>query len=237
MRLGLLGGKPFRPAPTLFVFANNIEQTLTNDGFVQVGHILERSGFIIVSVDVPGHGAERKHDEPEGIEAWRARLELGDVFLPAYLARVSSVLDFLIQSRYTDPASVSACGTSRGGFIAIHFAARDARVKRVAAFAPVTNLAVLREFQGMADKSLLEGISLSHMADRLVGRPVWLTIGNCDDRVGTDETITFMKEVVAASVARNRTPTIELHIKPSNGHSAPARAHEDAAAWLLSTEP
>jgi dienelactone hydrolase len=190
-----------------------------------------------VSVDVPGHGAERKRDEPEGIDAWRARLESGEVFLPEYLGRVSSVLDFLIQNRYTDPDSVSVCGTSRGGFVALHFAACDARVKRVAAFAPVTNLAVLREFQGMADKSLLQSVSLSRLTDKLVGRPVWLTIGNCDNRVGTDETITFMKEVVAASVARNRIPTIELHIKPSIGHSAPARAHEDAAAWLLSREP
>lgn len=234
MRFGLLGNKPSQPAPTLFVFATHLEQTLTDERYVQVGHLLQDSRFLIVSVDVPCHGEDRRTDEPEGIAGWRVRLESRENFLVDYLVRVSSVLDFLIQNRYTDPDSVSACGTSRGGFVALHYAASDLRIKRVAAFAPVTNLAFLKEFEAIADKSLLEVVSLSRVTDKLVGRPIWITIGNRDDRVGTGEAIEFMKQVVAASALRKAMATIELNIWPAIGHKTPTKAHEAAASWLLS---
>jgi dienelactone hydrolase len=234
MRFGLLGSKPSQPAPTLFVFATDLEQTLSDERYVQVGRLLQESHFLIVSLDVPCHGEDRRKDEPEGIAGWRFRLESRENFLVDYVARASSVLDFLIQERYTNPGDVSASGTSRGGFIALHFAANDSRVKRVAAFAPVTNLAFLKEFESMLDKSLLEVASLSRVTDKFVGRPIWITIGNRDDRVGTGGAIAFMKQVVDASALRETMATIELHIRPSVGHKTPSSAHEGAARWFLS---
>jgi len=247
VRFGILGEKARTPAPTLFVFAVNIEDTLRIDEFNKVGHILARDGYLCVSLDVPCHGTDAKTgEEANTLNCWRIRLEKGDALLPEYLAKASAVLDYLIMQGFTDPQKVAASGTSRGGFIALHFAAADPRVRCVAAFAPVTNLLVLREFAGLEGDSVtvrkIKALALVNSAQKLAGRSIWVCIGNYDRRVGTDEAIAFSRRVVEASVAQNRPANVEVHILPSfgyqaraynDGHQIPiALAHEEAAAWI-----
>ena len=100
-------------------------------------------------------------------------------------------MDYLITNGYTDPAKTNVCGTSRGGFAALHFAASDARVKCVAAFAPVTDLAVLSEFDGVGQKLSVRALALTEQTKNLAGRNIWLVIGDRDKRVGTDSAIDF----------------------------------------------
>ena len=153
IRFGLLGEKGPTLAPTLFVFATAIEGTLGSDDFVKVGRILGKDGYLCVSLDIPCHGQDAKPGEAvNALSCWRSRLEKGNDLVPGFVAKASAVLDYLIQEGYTDPHQVAACGTSRGGFIALHFAAAEPRVKSVAAFAPVTDLLALSEFAGMGDR-------------------------------------------------------------------------------------
>ena len=60
-------------------------------------------------------------------------------------------------------------------------------VKCVAAFAPVTDLLALREFRGMEKHAATRSLAIINYADKLAGRPIWLCIGNQDDRVDTDK--------------------------------------------------
>ncbi len=146
---------------------------------------------------------------------------------------ISEVLDYLIEHNYTDPVKISACGTSRGGFIALHYAASDPRVKSVAAFAPVTDLSALREFNGVEQKPSVKALALKNQAKNLADRLVWLTIGDRDKRVGTDSAITFAQTVWKASKS-NKQPGLQLHIQPEpKGHTTPAGAPEQAARWIL----
>src|SRR5207237_9901005 len=130
------------------VFAASAEESLGSADFNKVWRLLGRQGYLCVSLDVPCHGEDQKAKE-NGLAGWRVRLEKGDTLIPGFVAKASAVLDHLIKEGYTDPRRVAACGTSRGGFIALHFAAAEPRVRCVAAFAPVTNLLALREFAGM----------------------------------------------------------------------------------------
>ncbi|MFV2069417.1 MAG: alpha/beta hydrolase family protein [Pirellulales bacterium] len=236
VRFGLLGEPRQLPAPTLFVFASTIDTTLGggNGGYyLQAGsHLLDR-GYLCVSVDLPCHGGERRPGESEGLRGWRERFDRKEPFLKKLNGRLSAVLDHLIAAGLSNPDRVAACGVSRGGFVALHWAARDKRIRAVAGFAPVTDLAALSEFAGAADQSVLRAASVSQVADQLAGRPVWLAIGDRDVRVDTDRTIAFARAVSHASYAQDVDSHVELHVLPEpRGHTMPIDAFETAANWI-----
>lgn len=227
------------PAPTLFILASTIDETLGDAYFRQCGTALaEQAGFLCVSIDLPAHGHEHRPDERAGLEGWRDRADRGEDFVAASNARLRAVLDCLIAEGRTDPARVAACGTSRGGFLALQFAAAEPRVRCVAAFAPVTDLAALREFKGAESNPLVQRLSVVRQADALAARPVWVVIGDRDTRVGTDDAIAFVRAVTAAALGRGLEPHAELHVLPEpKGHTTPAGAPAAAAAWILAQLP
>lgn len=230
---GVLGEKPAVPAPTLFVFATAWQGTLQNDDFNKVGRILARQGVLSVSLDLPCHGADRREGEPEGIAGWRARLDQGTEPIGAFCKDASTVLDHLIAEGYTDRERVAACGTSRGGFVALHFAASEPRVRCVAGFAPVTNLLLLREFDGMSPPDPAAALLVADRAEALYARPVWLMIGTHDERVGTDSVIALARQINSSAVKHKQLALVDLHVQPSEGHRLPANGHVDSAAWFV----
>lgn len=232
IRFGLLGDKPAKPAPTLLVFAGGVEDTLTNPDYNKAGRMLAKQGVISVALDIPCHGKDVKQKESPGLTGWRNRLEQGNELVPSFATKCTAVLDFLVQEGYTDPARIAAAGTSRGGFIALHVAAAEPRIKAVVAFAPVTNLLALREFNGMENHAGIKALSLENHAAKLAGRAIWICIGNNDERVSTDDVIHFTRRVVAASVAQKKKPLVEIHVMTSEGHRIHETAHEEAAAWI-----
>jgi dienelactone hydrolase len=143
-------------------------------------------------------------------------------------------LDFLVAEGYTDPQRVAACGTSRGGFCALHFAAAEPRVRAVACISPVTNLLALREFAGVTEERA-RSVNVADLAEKLAGRAVWLGIGNDDQRVGTDECIATARRLVEAARARqpNAVVPVELVVGPSDGHRAIDDAYTRAAQFVL----
>lgn len=243
IRFGMLGEKGSTPAPTLFVFAMGVEETLGDDDYVKVGRILGKDGYITVSLDVPCHGRDARPGETaDSMSGWRTRLEKADDFVADFVAKASAVLDYLIREGYTDPHQVAANGTSRGAFIALQFAAAEPRLKSVAAFVPVTNLLAESEFVGMEREQSPSGraafrmartLGLINVADKLTGRPIWICIGNDDRRVGTDNAVAFTRRLVEASYLQAKRAAVELHVTATEDHQVYATAHEDAAAWIL----
>ena len=232
VRFGLLGSKGETPAPTLFILAGSLEDALGNDDYAKVGRLLLKKGFVCVSVDIPCHGKDHKGIKPAGLAGWRSRLENGDDLLLPFTKNVSAVLDHLIKEGITDASRVAICGTSRGGFMAVHAAAAEPRIRCVAAFAPVTDLLALREFTGMEKNAPTRDLDLRKHADKLAGRSLWLCIGNNDQRVGTDQAIAFTRKMVAASQAKKKPADVQLHVMDTVGHRIHASAHEEAAAWF-----
>jgi len=232
-RFGIWGDKPSRPAPTLFTFALSIEETLGSIKYRQSGSRLADEGFLVVSLDLPCHGRDHRPGEPAGLEGWRARIDRGIDVMALFVAQAAEVLDYLIANGYTDPKRVAACGTSRGGFAAMHFAAADPRVRCVAAFAPVTDLAALSEFQAIASSPLVERLALRKRAEKLAGRPVWIAIGDADARVDTDRAIALSRSISAAAHHKHLASQIELHVMPDcRGHATPLGASDQAAEWI-----
>ena len=239
VRYGLIGefNNLASPAPTLLVFAHGIEEMKRQPIYTQVAAILSKQGWISIIVEPPCHGEDARDGEPVQLEGWRHRLEKEEDFISAFNAKASAILDVLVKEKISDPERVAVCGTSRGGFLAYHFAASDSRIKAAAGISPVTRLTALREFSTTSHREKAEQLNVANLAAKLAGRAVWLSIGNNDARVNTDDAIAFTREVVRAT-ARPETPNamipVELLVGQASGHSKIDQAHELLAAWLTS---
>jgi dienelactone hydrolase len=235
IEFAVLGDKPAAPAPTLFVFASGIEPTINSPDYNLVGFRLAEQGYLCVTLDLPCHGKDGKEGEPEGLAGWRHRLDRGDDLVAGFTARCTKVLDHLVAQGYSDPARVAVAGTSRGGFIALHWAAAEPRVRCAAAFSPVTELLALTEFAGTKAEARAKALDLQNLAPRLAGRPVWVRIGNHDERVGTERAIAFTRKLVQASIEQKKPAPVELRVTPTPGHTTLPDAHEEAATWVAAT--
>lgn len=231
VRFSILGSKPARPAPTLFVFALDAERTLSSDTYRQAANFLAQQGYLCVSIDLPCHGQQRRPGEAAEIKGWRQRVDAGENVMEEFTTRASHVLDYLVEKQYADPERVAACGTSRGGFSACHLAIADPRIKCVATYIPVADLRYLREFKGAESSPVLAALSLTQCADKLADRGVWISIGDRDERVNTDNAIEFAR-ALSTSAANNKSRNIELHVSSIEGHATPPDAARASAVWI-----
>jgi dienelactone hydrolase len=220
------------PAPTLIVLAMAGESTLKTEPYCIVGTVLHGQGWNVVSLDLPCHGPDQREDEPEGLSGWAARTANGEDIVAYLRQRVNDVLGHLIATKVADPAYIAAAGTSRGGFMAFQSAAGNPIIRAVAGFAPVTDLIALSEFAGQEQNPLIRRLALVNEADALSDRAAWVMIGNADDRVGTDNAISFSQALIAAGRARSIQPNVTLHVMPEPGHSSVPEWFQYAAVWL-----
>jgi dienelactone hydrolase len=237
VRFGTWGGPESGPAPVLVILANSIEGTLGEEYFRQAGRTLGDpravEPFLCVSIDLPCHGQERRPGEPPELGGWRHRLEQGDDPVADTATRLANVLDHLVAGGRVNAGRIAIIGTSRGGFMALQVAAREPRIACAVAYAPVTELSALREFHGAESLPAVSAAALREQAGRLAGRPVWITIGANDDRVGTDKTIAFAAAVHAAAVAQKVPDRLSLTIDGEHaGHTTPAAAAAQSADWI-----
>ena len=228
----IAGQKGDKPAPTLFIFGGSARAALHDDDYFKSGRLLIPQGWLCASVDVPCHDEDTRPGEPSGLKGWRFRLDKNEDIMAPFVAKCRAALDTLVKEGYTDPQRVAAAGISRGGLCAFHFATVEPRVKWVIGFAPVTDLPVLEEFKGLENHPLTKSLAAASLADRLVGKHIWVCIGNNDGRVGTDQCFAFGRKVAQADLAAGKPATIELHVMPSVGHTIHSTAHDEAAAWL-----
>ncbi len=221
------------PAPILIVLSGTIESTLGSKYFRQSGNDLSALGYLLVSVDIPNHGKQGGDKKPNGLSGWADSAGKGVNFIKEFNSRLSKVVDHLIETKIADPVRLAICGTSRGGFLSIHYMASDPRVKCAAAFAPVTDPAALNEFTNVKDAPMVKQLNLINQSDKLAGRPVWIVIGDPDARVSTRAAIDTAQKITAASIAKGLDSKVEIRIMPEpRGHSTPVGSAEAAAIWI-----
>ena len=224
VKFALLGRKPPAPTPTVFCFGAADDMLTTPEL-----RFLSERGYLCVSLDLPGHGGNRKHGEAKGLVAWRHRIEAKEDFVTEFHQKIAKVLDYLIAHGYTDPNRVAIIGSSRGAFIGYHYAASDPRVKCVAGLAPVTELEVPREFAGMDKDPMCRSLAVINRAKQFGPQKLLVIIGDQDERVGTDRAIAFARQVSKVALKAN----VELHVLHEPlGHTIPKGTWELTEAWI-----
>jgi dienelactone hydrolase len=238
-RFGLFGRRPPAPAPTLFVLGGSVESMDEIRLYSETGRQLSTQGWLYITVDIPCHGHDIRENEPGQLSGWAHRVKRGEDFVTPFVGRCGDVLDYLIEAGYTDPQRVAACGTSRGGFCALRLAAAERRVRAVSCVSPVTNLLALSEFDDVTTKQAAPH-SILAFTDKLAGRAVWLSMGNDDARVNTDDCIAVARSLVAESRRRHpelKTVPVEMIVGPSEGHRAIDDAYSLAARFIAKHVP
>lgn len=229
-----LAPKGNKPKPTLIHLGGGYMDSLAREDFNKLGFMLLAKGYQCVSLDGPCYGFDLKPGEREGLPGWRDRLEKGEAVIADFNKKVSHLLDHLIKEGYTDPERVVVYGACRGGFLALHWAASEPRVKVVVALTPSTDMSLVSEFQGMKNFEAAQALAVKHQTDKLSDRAVWACLGNADDRVFTESCLSFMRGLMDAAVKRkgNKPADVEFHLSAVVGHTMYALAHDDAARWI-----
>ena len=193
---GLWGTVPDEPGPTLINLSLTIADAFS-PSFLEAAAILAEppANYLCVSIDPPCHGSWLYDGIRPGLRGWAELAVAERDFVADFNGRMFEVIEHLIDEQLTDPNRIAVAGTSRGGFLALRYAAFDPRVRCGVGYAPVTDLRQLVEFDVAASVPFVDELSLASHLDPLVGRPVFIVIGDRDARVGTDSAVAVAREL------------------------------------------
>lgn len=223
------GARPW-PRPTIWTFAGDAEVSMLGRDYSPVADALVSQGWLHLTLDLPGHGRDMRPEESTSLVAWRQRSLAGEDWIGTFAARVRMLLDFGIAGGFIDAHQIAIVGYSRGGFMALHTAARDERITAVAAIQPVTDLLQLAEWRilGGVPPAIADPLGVQELLPKLGTRPVWLSIGWNDTRVGTEAA----KQAAQGSRAYGAGWSLLLHPERDEPHTFPATVYQEAAIWL-----
>jgi esterase FrsA len=213
------------PRPTVFLFAVAADVTIDSPTYNAATDPLRREGWLIVSMDPPAHGEDARAGESPDLTGWAQRVAAGQPLVEPFVTNVSRAIDSLIATKQSDPTAIFAVGISRGGFLALHLAAVDHRVRGVVAMMPVTDLRALLEFRNVVAP---ERYLLTSVAGQLSRTPLYVRIAEQDGRVSTEACQQFVNTVEQAG------GTVDFHMHQSREHTMPDRWGSSAAQWLRS---
>ena len=222
-----------RPA-LLLTFAGARLAALEGDTFSVTPRMFLDAGHRAASFDLPFHGDRVEPDTPEGIAGICAAWMAGRDVFTGFVEEGQAAIDALIERGVAEPGRIFVAGTSRGAYCALRLMAADTRIAAAAAFCPVTDRRGLEEFAAIKDRPDMADLALTHVADNLAGRAVWIAIGNRDARVGTECCLRFVEAIAAVEAAQSCPESrIELHVMPHAGHALLGDWHRRGAEYLL----
>jgi Prolyl oligopeptidase family len=226
----------YGPLPALFYFSLSGEESLTLDPYNQTVAFLMQAPIRVFSWNLPAHG--NNQDNRTAMSRWAQKIVEQDDFVGAFAESSHKAIDFLEEQGYLETEHLAVAGLSRGGYIAVHLAARDNRLRNILGYAPMTDLMALSEFQGLADHPLVQGLSLMHLLEKLADKRIRFYIGNRDIQVGTKQCFDLIHALTEAAYAKgHRSPPVELIISPSighKGHGTSSKIFLDGAKWIQS---
>jgi pimeloyl-ACP methyl ester carboxylesterase len=198
----------------------------TADGYLANGHYA-------LTFDIPCHG-ERTGPYGEGIDGFRDAWLAGDDPFERFVREAMAVIDDSIRLGFARPGGISVCGASRGAYMALRLLAADPRVVRAAAFAPVTDWRILREFGPIRDSEDVEALKLHRHIERLAGKPIFMAIGNRDERVGTWSCCKLYTDLVDYNVQCGYPESlVEFYCTDDPGHTMGSHWYDLGTKFLL----
>lgn len=222
------------PLPSFFYFSLSGPDSLTLDPFNQPVQFLQGQMIRVFSMTLPGHECNLP---PTGaMKIWADDFAKKSDPIDTFLNSFQHALNFAIHQKFVDPNKMAVGGLSRGGFVSLHAAARDERLKTVLAFAPITELYKVKEFSHLQEDPLVRSLNTIHLSRSLIHHHLRLYIGNCDTLVDTKSCFHFAMSVVEEANKYNiRSPKVEFFLHPSighKGHGTPPEVFRQGADWI-----
>jgi len=175
------------------------ETSLTVHPYAMAAEFFLAEGHRVVSFDLPNHG-KRMDKYGEGLTGWRNAFADGKDPLHMSVEEASAIISWSIRGGFAETGRIVVYGISRAGYLGLRMLASDARLAAAAAIAPVTDWGVLSEFAADRKHEYLPSLNLSRYADQLAGKPVFIVIGNADNRVSTLSCSHFFLDLQEANV-------------------------------------
>lgn len=214
------------------------ETALTVEPYCLGVQLFLARGHRALSFDLPNHG-QRVDQYGEGIQGWRNAWIQGEDRFRQFVEEASAVVARCLERGLAEPGRVVVYGISRGGYLALRLLAADPRVAAAAAVGPVTDWRELTEFATEKAREDLAGVRLARYAEALVGKRIFMVIGDSDQRVSTRSCCRFFLELVEANVRHGvAVAPIEFHCAPMSepGHTVDDVWRVRAAEFLLRTQ-
>ena len=221
-----------RPGLVLSLASDRLS-SLENPAFSDAATAFVKAGHYALSFDLPNHG-DRVDEHGEGIAGMCAAFLAGRDPFQRVVADGVAAIDACLTEGIVADDMVFVSGVSRGGYCALRLAAEDRRVAGVAGIAPVTDWRILSEFAAVRDSPEVAALALDNWATSLATRPVYLAIGNRDNRVGTVACVRFAQRVLDAEAAGEVVSSqLRLHVVDSPGHALDTKWRLLGARFLL----
>lgn len=217
----------------LLTFAGDRDTALTDVIYAETARIFLAHGYRVASFDLPNHGVcANKYGE--GIAGMRNAFIAGNDPFDTFVKDGKAVIDSCIKKGFARPGRIVVSGTSRAGYLALRLLAEDKRIAAAAVYSPVTDWRDLSEFTVEKTRADLAAIRLSKFSDKLAGKPVFIMIGNQDDRVSTASCSHFYGDLVAANTRHAfKDSRLCFRLKNAPGHRTFASWHEEGAKFLM----
>lgn len=223
---------PQGSAILLLTFASTRQAAFDEDPYNIPARRFAETGYAVASFDLPNHG-EQINEFGDGIAGMCAALVAGADPFTQFVAQAQAVIDACL-CQGVGTGGIFACGVSRAGYCALRLAAADRRIDGVAGLAPVIDWRALREFAAVREQPVVAALLLERWAEELAGRAVFLSIGNHDDRVGSDHCVRFaLRLLELEEPSLPRTSAVELHVVEDAGHGLSNPWRTAGADFLL----
>ncbi len=216
----------------LLTFSSTRQASFYEDPYNIPARLFAQAGYAVASFDLPNHG-EQINAFGEGIVGMCAAVSAGADPFAQFIEQAQAVIDACL-GQGVGRGGIFACGVSRAGYCALRLAAADPRIDGVAGLAPVVDWRALREFAAVREDPAVAALALDHWAAQLAGRAIFMSIGNHDDRVGSDHCVRLALRLLELEEPRVARPSaLQLHVVEDAGHGLSNEWRTAGAAFLL----
>ncbi|MBX3051303.1 MAG: hypothetical protein KF753_07525 [Caldilineaceae bacterium] len=216
----------------LLSFSSTRQASFHEEPYDIPARLFAEAGHAVASFDLPSHG-EQVNDFGQGIEGFCAAFCAGADPFARFIQQAKAVIDACL-AQGVGQGGIYACGVSRAGYCALRLAAADERVRGVAGLAPVVDWRALREFAGVRQRPDVAALALENWSEALVGRAIFLAIGNRDQRVSSAACVHLGLRLFEAEEAGGVDKSaLQLHIVDAEGHALGNEWRRAGAEFLL----
>lgn len=193
---------------------------------------LER-GHRALTFDMPAHG-DRVDQYGGSIPGWLNAFLAGVDPFAMFVEDGKAVINECVRRGWARPGRIAVAGASRCGYAALRLLAADDRIAAGAGLAPVTDWRYLDEFEAVRERKDVAKLRLSQFAGGMVGKRVYLAIGDDDDRVSTSACVRLARTLQRANAKADFDAShVELHVTHDLGHRLGDPSYAEGAESVL----